>query len=58
MRKLVAWKEGMPEPNAISAVEVDAADDGAWYDLSGRKLEGKPTQQGIYICNGKKVVIK
>ena len=30
----------------------------AWYDLSGRKLAKKPTQKGIYIVNGKKVVIK
>ncbi|MBR7049122.1 MAG: hypothetical protein IKI16_04640 [Prevotella sp.] len=29
-----------------------------WYDLSGRKLAKKPTQKGIYIVNGKKVVIK
>ena len=29
-----------------------------WYDLSGRKLSGKPTQKGIYIVNGKRVVIK
>ena len=29
-----------------------------WYDLQGRKLEGKPTQKGIYINNGKKVVVK
>ena len=28
------------------------------YDLQGRKLEGKPTQKGMYIVNGKKVVIK
>ena len=29
-----------------------------WYDLSGRKLSGKPTTKGLYINNGKKVVIK
>ena len=29
-----------------------------WYDLSGRRLSGKPTQKGVYINNGKKVVIK
>ena len=29
-----------------------------WYDLSGRKLEGKPTQKGLYINNGRKVLIK
>ena len=26
-----------------------------WYDLSGRKLQGKPTAKGIYIMNGKKI---
>ena len=28
--------------------------DGAWYDLSGRKLSGKPKAKGIYINNGHK----
>ena len=58
---LYAWKEGMPEPTpeptAISGVET-VVNDGAWYTLSGVKLDGKPTEKGIYICNGKKVVIK
>ena len=31
---------------------------GEWYDLSGRKLQGKPTQKGVYIINGKKVNVK
>lgn len=30
----------------------------AWYTLDGRKLSGKPALKGIYIFNGKKVVIK
>jgi len=29
-----------------------------WYTLDGRRLTGKPTQKGIYINNGNKVVIK
>ena len=29
-----------------------------WYDLNGRRLNGKPTQRGIYINNGKKTIIK
>ena len=29
-----------------------------WYDLNGRQLPGKPSQKGIYINNGRKVVIK
>ena len=30
----------------------------AWYTLDGRKLDGKPTKSGVYIRDGKKVVIK
>ena len=30
----------------------------AWYTLDGRKMQGKPTQKGVYITNGKKVIIK
>ena len=29
-----------------------------WYTLDGRKLDTKPTQKGVYIVNGNKVVIK
>lgn len=29
-----------------------------WYDLSGRKLNGKPTAQGTYYYNGKRVIIR
>ena len=31
---------------------------GAWYDMQGRKLDAKPTKKGLYINNGRKVVIK
>ena len=30
----------------------------AWYSLDGRRLSGKPSHAGVYINNGKKVVIK
>ena len=29
-----------------------------WYDMNGRKLNGKPAKKGLYINNGKKIVIK
>ena len=29
-----------------------------YYTLDGRKLDGKPTKKGMYIVNGRKVVIK
>ncbi len=30
----------------------------AWYTLQGRRLSTKPTKSGLYLHNGKKVVIK
>lgn len=30
----------------------------AWFSLDGRKLREKPAQRGIYIHNGKKIIIK
>ena len=33
-------------------------DDGRWYTLDGTRLSGQPTRKGIYVNNGKKVVIK
>jgi len=30
----------------------------AWYTLDGRRLSGKPTQKGVYINNGNKVMMK
>ena len=32
--------------------------DGEWHDLQGRRLSAKPTKSGLYLHNGKKVVIK
>ena len=29
-----------------------------WYDLSGRKLNGKPTTQGTYYYNGKRIIVR
>ena len=37
---------------------VDDGRSERWYTLDGRCLSGKPTTKGLYIVNGKKVVIK
>ena len=29
-----------------------------WYDMQGRRMPQKPTTPGIYIRNGKKVIVK
>ena len=45
---------------AISAIAADGEMIPAqgWYTINGVKLETVPTQKGIYINNGKKIVIK
>ena len=35
----------------------DNDNEATWYDLNGRKLNGKPSQKGLYIKNGRKVVV-
>jgi hypothetical protein len=39
-------------------IGVKEVNDGSWYDLNGRKLQGMPTKKGVYLFNGKKVVVK
>jgi hypothetical protein len=39
--------------SAINEVSVDSADDGAYFDLMGRRVA--PSRPGIYIHQGKKV---
>jgi hypothetical protein len=40
----------------IRTVDTDGTEH--YYDLNGRRLNGKPTSTGVYINNGKKVIIK
>ena len=50
--------------DGIEAVDGNYGNNGSygnnegWFDLSGRKLTGKPTKPGLYINGGRKVVIK
>ena len=30
--------------------------DDAWFSIDGRRIDGKPTQKGLYIYNGRKVI--
>jgi len=41
----------------IESVITDT-EDANWYDLNGRRLDKKPAQKGLFIKNGKKVVVK
>ena len=46
------------EPSAVSSIEVSAEEKGLWHSLDGKRLSGKPTKKGIYVRNGRKVVVK
>ena len=55
------WGE---EITAIEDVTLDTREDqpldkagGAWYTLSGMRLQSRPTVSGVYIHDGKKVVV-
>lgn len=48
---------GNNSATAIEAVSEEAADgEEKWYDMQGRQIN-KPTKAGLYIKNGKKVVV-
>jgi hypothetical protein len=36
---------------------TESSNDERWYDLQGRRIE-RPAKTGLYILNGKKVVIR
>ena len=46
-------------PAAVLSVKP-SADDAItpWYDLNGRRLNSQPTKKGLYIRNGKKIIIR
>lgn len=45
------------DTTSIEQMEVEVSD-GAWYDLSGRKVNPSSNVKGVYIHNGKKVIVK
>lgn len=53
---LKAAEEAYRTALGIDGITTDAdTDNGTWYNLNGVRIE-KPTQKGIYIHNGKKVI--
>ena len=47
------------ETDGIESIGQGMEDANAnWFTLDGRKLNGRPTAKGIYVVNGRKVVIK
>ena len=57
---LIIVEEADGSTTAISSISADgiAVEAEGWYTLNGVKLQAAPTTKGIYIRNGKKVVVK
>ena len=54
------WDDEEPSPiaTAISETSQKKEQNEDWYSLDGRKLNGRPTEKGIYIRNGRKIIVK
>lgn len=48
---------GGEETGITNTNHMNITNDNMWYSLDGRKLSSKPTAKGIYVNNGKKIVI-
>ena len=48
------------EPTGIRTIDnvENTVDNDAWYTVNGVRLQGEPATKGVYIHNGKKVVVK
>ena len=42
----------------IQSIDGIPVNEGIWYDLKGRRYTSKPSQKGVYILNGKKIIVK
>ncbi len=58
VRSIKCYLDGEEATGIFNVPVKTTVADGAYYDLQGRKIEGKPTRTGLYIQNGRKVVIK
>lgn len=50
-------KNFLGSESGISSLGADKADDSYWYSLDGRRMNSKPQAKGIYLNNGKKIII-
>lgn len=57
VRMLFGEDDDVTEIEELKVGKIEEFKSESWYDLSGRRLNGKPTQSGIYIYNGQKIVI-
>ena len=61
-RRLTAFNIDFGDDEATGIISTtnytNSTNSDAWYSLDGRRLQGQPTAKGVYVNNGRKVVIK
>ncbi len=55
---IVALTDSDPKPTGIKMIHFTGSKAHDYFDLNGRKLINEPMQNGIYISNGRKVIVK
>ena len=56
-RLQIAWKQTTGIQN-LQDDRTISIENGVWYTIDGRRLNGKPSAKGLYIVDGKKTVVK
>ena len=53
------WIDAAPptDVHTVQSSKFKVQSDNEWYDLLGRKLAGRPAKKGVYVHQGKKVVM-
>ena len=55
-KEIIALTDDDPKPTGIDKIVITENNNGVFYDLNGRRIENP--SKGIYIRNGKKIVVK
>ena len=46
------------DPSGIDAITVDDIENAKVYTVGGQRVDGKTAKKGVYVVNGKKMIIK
>jgi hypothetical protein len=56
--KTGSFKITVTDPSGIDAITVDDIENAKVYTVGGQRVDGKTAKKGVYVVNGKKMIIK
>jgi hypothetical protein len=57
-RITVILKDNAGNTTRIGEIDIKGGNEELWFDMNGRQLNGKPSGKGVFINQGRKIVIK